>query len=165
MTVLPDDSARFYGHLDISTLGGAGFASQFSPLSDIDSNGWNLSAYDGIEIAYSEADGKEYTLILKDELPDTKRDDGREKAGVNWEVDFVALKARTEITLWFPWKDFKATFRGRPKDDAGELKKEAVRRLGIMMRSQFGKQEGDFSIRLKYLCARKEPEEDVKAEL
>lgn len=98
-------------------------------------------------------------------MPDTKRADGREKAGVNWEVDFVAHKTEEERSVWFPWRDFNATFRGRPKDDAGDLKIGAVKRVGIMMRSLFGKQEGDFSVELRYLCARKKPEVAVKAEI
>ena len=166
LTTVDGNRARFYGHLDFSTLGGAGFASQFSPLSETDhGGGWDLAAYDGVEIAYSAGDGRTYTLILKDELPDTKRDDGRERAGVNWEVDFVAQKTGEERSVWFPWSDFNATFRGKPKEDAGSLKKDAVKRVGIMMRSLFGKQEGDFSVELRYLCARKRPGTVVKADL
>lgn len=71
--------------------------------------------------------------------------------------------------MWFPWTSFNATFRGKPKDDAGHLKVEQVKRVGIMMRSLFGKQEGDFSVELRYLCARKRTDEDqedgVRAEL
>jgi len=155
LTVLPDNCARFYGHLDTSTLGGAGFASQFSPLEiaavapNDEANGkkadaWDLSAYDGIEIEVGKGDGKVYTFILKDEEQAEKRDDGREKAGVNWEVEFRAGKVDDESAekdgkeegtkVWIPWGDFKATFRGKEKEDAGKLKTGEVSRVGLMMR-------------------------------
>ena len=50
-----DPIARFYGELDIKTLGGAGFASQRTTDDD---RIWDLSGYDGIELAVVSADGK-----------------------------------------------------------------------------------------------------------
>lgn len=99
-------------------------------------------------------DGKVYTLILKDEKPAGKREeDGREKAGINWEVDFRVGQEEggsssaeggemeeegasdDEMTrIWVPWGDFKATYRGKDQRDAGELKKGEIRRIGLMMR-------------------------------
>lgn len=149
---LPNNSARFHGRLDTSTLGGAGFASQFSPLEVAGESGdkecWNLSAYDGVEIVVGKGDGKVYTLILKDEMPGEKREDGREKAGVNWEVEFKAGKIEDDeeveknevcidsssTTVWVPWDEFKATYRGKEKKDAGPLKTNGVSRIGLMMR-------------------------------
>jgi len=100
-----------------------------------------LSAYDGIEVVVGNGDGKVYTLILKDELASEKRDDGREKAGVNWEVEFRAGKKDEEeversssTTVWVPWDEFKATYRGKEKKNARDLNKGEVRRVGIMMR-------------------------------
>ena len=89
-----------------------------------------------------EGDAKVYTLILKDEKAAGEREDGREKAGVNWEVDFKvgqAVHGEKEggadgTTVWVPWEDFKATFRGKEKENAGELRKGEVRRVGFMMR-------------------------------
>lgn len=151
LTALPNNCARFHGHLDTSTLGGAGFASQFSPL-EVPSNpetneskgSWDLSTYNGIEVAVGNGDGKTYTLILKDELRDEKREDGREKAGVNWEVEFEAGSGEeggekegdknNGTRIWVPWGEFKATFRGKEKKDAGNLKTGEVRRVGLMMR-------------------------------
>ena len=93
-----------------------------------------------------------YTLILKDEETGGKRDDGREKAGISWEVEFKAGQKKeavneegdnnetsekgntTPITVWVPWEDFKATYRGKDKKDAGKFKTGEVRRVGIMMR-------------------------------
>ena len=93
-----------------------------------------------------------YTFILKDEETSGKRDDGREKAGISWEVEFRAgqreegekedgdgsetiKKEKSALTrVWVPWKDFKATYRGKEQKDAGELKTGEVKRVGIMMR-------------------------------
>ncbi|KAK4694569.1 hypothetical protein P7C71_g3037, partial [Lecanoromycetidae sp. Uapishka_2] len=152
LSALPNNCARFYGHLDISTLGGAGFASQFSPLDDDgesdESASWDLSAYDGIEVVVGKADGKVYTFILKDEMPPEKREDGREKAAVNWEIEFRASNDKddeeaenkgssnnsSDTTIWVPWDEFKPTFRGREKRDAGQLKTNRIKRVGLMMR-------------------------------
>ena len=145
LTALPNNCAHFYGHLDTSTLGGAGFASQFSPLdaTSFSNNGqkaWDLSAYDGIEIEIGKGDGKVYTFILKDEEQAEKSEDGREKAGVNWEIEFHTGKKNGEededggTRVWIPWGDFKATYRGKEKEDAGSLKTGEIRRVGLMMR-------------------------------
>lgn len=98
---LDDNRACFHGRLDIKTLGGAGFASQFSPkgndspgshgtqadrtLGSIDVQAWDLSAYAGIEVGFAEGDNKVYTLILRDDISPGDREDGRAKAGINWE--------------------------------------------------------------------------------
>lgn len=42
-----EPTARFYGTLDIETLGGAGFASQRTTGDDRE---WDLSGFDGIEV-------------------------------------------------------------------------------------------------------------------
>ena len=117
--------AIFRGDLDIKTLGGAGFASQRT----VDDKHWDLSAYDGISLKLGTSDEKKYTLILKDgALP--KRPDGREQSTVSWEYDFVDKD--TEILVG--WKDFKPTYRGKPKPDAEPLNLKRVQRMSIMMR-------------------------------
>ena len=73
-----------------------------------------------------------YTLILKDEPPLEKREDGREKAGINWEFEFKAEGEGKKF--WVPWGHLKATYRGKEKNDAGELNTGRVWRVGIMMR-------------------------------
>jgi hypothetical protein len=119
--------AKFHGTLDIKTLGGAGFASQRTRGED---RTWNLSAYDGIELVIDSADDKLYTLTLKDEiLP--KRSDGREQSTVSWEFDFRAEGRRT---VFVKWSDFRATYRGKNKDDAEPLDLKNVKRFGIMIR-------------------------------
>ena len=93
-----------------------------------------------------------YTLILKDEEMAGKREDGREKAGISWEVEFrsgqkkevekegaagneTSKEEKTVSTIiWVPWEDFKPTYRGKEKKDAGRLKTGELRRVGIMMR-------------------------------
>ena len=96
-----------------------------------------------------------YTLILKDEETPGKRDDGRERAAISWEVEFRAGQRKgaeegsdgsetskrgkgVSTRVWVPWEDFKATYRGKEKKDAGELKTGEVRRVGIMMRRYVG---------------------------
>jgi hypothetical protein len=119
--------AKFHGTLDIKTLGGAGFASQRTRGED---RTWDLSAYDGIELIIDSADGKLYTLTLKDEiLP--KRPDGREQSTISWEFDFRAEGRRT---IFVKWSDFRATYRGKNRDDAEPLDLKRIKRFGIMIR-------------------------------
>ncbi|KAL8964610.1 MAG: hypothetical protein Q9183_004337 [Haloplaca sp. 2 TL-2023] len=169
LTSLPGNCALFEGYLDIETLGGAGFASQFQSARADDGESatasdpsWDLSRFDGIEVDVEAGDGKTYTLILKDELPESQRDDGRERAGVNWEAEFKASSSgansegaeASSLKVWLPWDSFKATYRGKDKKDAGELKTGEIRRIGFMMRSYFGTQHGDFKLKLRSLSAR-----------
>ena len=97
-----------------------------------------------------------YTLILKDEEMAGKRDDGREKAGISWEVEFRSGQKKevekegaasnetskeektVSTTIWVPWEDFMPTYRGKEKKDAGRLKTGELRRVGIMMRRYVG---------------------------
>ncbi|KAL8648238.1 MAG: hypothetical protein Q9226_006077 [Calogaya cf. arnoldii] len=176
LSALPNNCALFEGHLDIETLGGAGFASQFQ-YAALENEGsrsknesvWDLSAYEGIELEVGAGDGKVYTLILKDEESQEKRDDGREKAGINWEADFRASASSEDSAgenavgkkIWIPWNDLKPTYRGKKKDDAGKFKPGETRRIGFMMRSFFGTQQGDFRLELRSITARKQASEDA----
>ncbi|KAF7718773.1 Uncharacterized protein PECH_004240 [Penicillium ucsense] len=138
--------AKFHGTLDITALGGAGFASQRTRGDD---RKWDLSRYDGIELVIDSSDGKKYTLTLKDEiLP--KRPDGREQSTVSWEYDF---RARGRQTIFVKWSDFRATYRGREKEDAGPLDLNNIKRFSIMIRSFFGGQEGAFSLNIVSIAA------------
>lgn len=82
------------------------------------------------------ADGKKYTITLKDEiLP--KRPDGREQSTVSWEYDVVVeagerVGASEKVVI--PFKDFEPTYRGRPKPDAVPLDLGNVKRVSFMMR-------------------------------
>ena len=146
--------AVFSGTLDTKTLGGAGFASQ---ATTPDSN-WDLSEYDGIELSVGQGDDKVYTLILKDEEREAKRDDGREQSSLSWEYDFkapatIASGSIAGGRLFVPWNDFKPTYRGREKKGAGPLKTRNVTRFSIMMRSFFDTQEGEFRVVFKSIAA------------
>ena len=199
--------ARFHGTLDTSTLGGAGFASQatrtnpqpergpYAPGGSGDGsesvgaepgqegsgdNGgseWDLSAYDGLRITIGHGDGKRYTLTLKDALPETKREDGREKAGVSWEVDFEGRGAADAAaeggrsgndggagtrgmpqgsdvrTIEARWADFRATYRGRDRPDGPPLDTARIKRFSLLMRSFFDEQQGDFDLEVWSISA------------
>lgn len=101
---------------------------------------WDLSSYDGIQVDVVKGDGKRYTLIVKDTVPEDKRGTGREKASVNWEYDFEAGEDKSEI--WVPWSSFKAVYRGVEKPDAAPLRTEDVKRFTLMFRR--------YAISLKY---------------
>ena len=123
--------AKFHGNLDISTLGGAGFASQRTKGVDRE---WDVSRYDGLEIQIDSgtSDEKMYTITLKNEiLP--KRPDGREQSTVSWEYDFRARMAR-QGKVFVKWDDFKPTYRGKPVGDPEPLDLRRIRRVGIMVR-------------------------------
>ncbi|KAM0331730.1 hypothetical protein ACHAQA_003409 [Verticillium albo-atrum] len=123
-----DDQAEFQGHLDITALGGAGFASQRT-VENLD---LDLSKYDGINISIDGSDGKKYTVTLKDEiLP--RRPDGREQSTVSWEYDFESANAGE---LFVKWSDFKPTYRGKPKPDTAPLDLAHIKRISFMMRSR-----------------------------
>lgn len=116
----------FYGDLDITALGGAGFASQRS----VDELSWDLAAYQGLSIGLRAGDAKKYTINLKDSvLP--KGPDGRERSTISWEYDFEVSSA-SEIVI--PWHEFQPTYRGKPKPDAEPLDTGSVKRIGIMCR-------------------------------
>ncbi|KAF7596662.1 hypothetical protein BBP40_000584 [Aspergillus hancockii] len=152
--------ARFYGNLDITTLGGAGFASQQTTGED---RNWDLSGYDGIELHIARGDRKQYTLTLKDKAV-PKRPDGRQESTLSWEYDF---QAEGQQTIFIKWADFRATYRGRDKEDARPLDLTSVKRFSIMMRSFFGTQEGEFSLDVVSIAAlrmkhyRDDPEEGL----
>ncbi|MCJ1438831.1 hypothetical protein MMC27_008221 [Xylographa pallens] len=158
LTLVPNSThVCFSGTLDTKTLGGAGFASQTTTGDKV----WDLSAYDGIQIDVIKGQEKIYTLIVKDEVPQSKRSDGREISSVNWEYDFKIAESGVgsgqTVKVWVPWSGFKATYRGREKKDAKPLKKAEIRRFSLMMRSFFEKQEGYFELVLASIsAARKE---------
>lgn len=132
--------AEFSGHLDITALGGAGFASQRTPDG---APGWDLSGRGTLVLDVARADGREYTVTLKDEvLP--KRPDGREQSTVSWEYDFVVAagacggdddgSSSGSHRVVIPFEDFKPTYRGKPKPDAEPLDLTDVKRFSFMMR-------------------------------
>lgn len=117
--------AVFHGDLDITALGGAGFASQRTA----DQLSWDLAEYQGLSIRTKGGDDKRYTITLKNyTLP--KRPDGREQSTVSWEFDFEGPE--TDVVI--PWRGFRPTYRGKPKPDAEPLNPKSVLRISIMCR-------------------------------
>lgn len=125
----PASRAEFSGHLDIQTLGGAGFASQ---RTRDDLPAWDLSGFDTLVLDVDRADGKRYTVTLKDEtLP--KRPDGREQSSISWEYDFVP-RGGGGGPVTIPFTAFQPTYRGKAKPDAKPLDLKDVKRISFMMR-------------------------------
>ncbi|KAL9625853.1 MAG: hypothetical protein Q9160_000173 [Pyrenula sp. 1 TL-2023] len=131
-----DSTAHFYGTLDIKTLGGAGFASQ---RTSSDEQSWDLSEYDGIELEICGIDAKEYTFILKDELLPRSVDTQREQATLSFEYDFQSIEnngasLECKLKMFVPWRQFKATYRGRETKNSQKVDPRHIRRFSIMMR-------------------------------
>ncbi|KAF9761020.1 hypothetical protein IL306_004004 [Fusarium sp. DS 682] len=146
--------AKFYGHLDTKTLGGAGFASQRT-IGDL---ALDFSSTEGIRLALGcDNSNQTFTLNVKDTIP-AKREDGRDEAGVSWEVDFKAPEKGGEV--FFKWDEFKATYRGREVEDPAPLKLNDIKRLSIMARSFFDKQDGDFQLYVDWIAAVKKDNDD-----
>jgi len=149
--------AVFRGNLDIKTLGGAGFASQRTTGEE---RSWDLSKYDGLLLDIVIGDGKQYTVILKDELLPRGKD-GREQSTVSWEYDFKSGMSGEgnggSSKLFVPWEEMKPTYRGREKKDVKPLHLKDVKRISLMMRSFFGTQEGDFSLSITSISASMNP--------
>jgi hypothetical protein len=138
-----EEGVIFHGHLDIETLGGAGFASQRTVGND---QIWDLSGYDGLELHIVPSDGKRYTFSLTDEIPQRRLDD-REQSALVWEYDFCPSQTGREVRI--SWKDLKPTYRGKPVENSRPLDLSHIRRFRIMMRSFFGEQHGDFSLKFQ----------------
>ncbi|KAL8907263.1 MAG: hypothetical protein Q9207_001504 [Kuettlingeria erythrocarpa] len=180
----------FNGGCTLKSISHFGFTSQFQYAgrerddeSTSTSDAWDLSVYSGLEVDVGVGDGKVYTLIVKDEQAQDKRDDGREQAGINWEAQFRVgsqhgMGEETEgKKLWIPWSALKPTYRGKEKENAEKLRTSDIRRLGFMMRrsaytynrtpilsdsngyvhSYFGSQQGHFRLVLRSVSARQEP--------
>lgn len=97
---------------------------------------WNLSDYEGITLTLGDADKKKYTIILKDEiLP--RSENGREQSTISYEYDFAVTEESTSkepSTVFIPWSNLTATYRGKEKGDAPKLDIEKIKRFSIMMR-------------------------------
>lgn len=130
--------AIFYGTLDITTLGGAGFASQRTSSDD---QTWDLAPYDGIELTIhaSHSDDKKYTFILKDRLLAPDAETGREQATISWEIDFVVPRTSqsdkdNHVSVFLDWHDFRPIYRGKEQKCKHGPKLESIKRMSIMVR-------------------------------
>ncbi|KAK3109841.1 hypothetical protein LTR53_016475 [Teratosphaeriaceae sp. CCFEE 6253] len=145
-------TARFYGHLDTTTLGGAGFASQRTTGT------WDLSDYVAVRLHVKKGDKKRYTLILKDKLLPANPDNGREQATISWEADFelppTTIPGDThDRTVIIPFASLNPTYRGKLQKDAAPLDTKKIQQISLMMRSFFGTQHGDFSLEITSITA------------
>ncbi|PWY72630.1 CIA30 family protein [Aspergillus eucalypticola CBS 122712] len=147
------NTATFHGNLDIKTLGGAGFASQHTAST---TELWDLSSYAGLELSVPKSDGHTYTLNLRDELQDP-RPDGRQRSGLVWEAKFKVEKGQTNVKLG--WREFRPTYRGREVHMGRPLILAGVKQFGIMIRSFFGEQEGDFELEIEWIRGIKKEKE------
>ncbi|KFH44105.1 hypothetical protein ACRE_051000 [Hapsidospora chrysogenum ATCC 11550] len=132
----------FHGHLDTTTLGGAGFASQQHTCDS-----WDLSAHDGLLLelgalpAGADDHGcKRYTVTLKNQVT-PRGENGRSRSTLTWQAEFEHPPGAAPSEVWLPWESFKPTYRGRPVDGApaaaaaaAPLDLHDVKRVGIMMR-------------------------------
>ncbi|KAI9735273.1 MAG: hypothetical protein M1834_001864 [Cirrosporium novae-zelandiae] len=125
-------AARFYGTLDITALGGAGFASQHTIGNN---RSWDLSKYSGIKLAIDDADDKQYTFILKDTLLPPDSGTGMEQSTISYEYDFKVSGIKTSgVEIDIPWTRLKPTYRGREKKDAPSINLKDIKRVSIMAR-------------------------------
>ncbi|KAJ4312602.1 hypothetical protein N0V84_009840 [Fusarium piperis] len=143
----PPSQAIFHGNLDTKTLGGAGFASQRTKgVLSLD-----LSRTVGLQLDLAAGNSEQtFTLTVKDTIPE-RREDGRDEAGVSWEVDFEAPADGGVIVK--KWHEFRATYRGRDIDDPKPLDLGDVKRISLMMRSFFDQQDGDFKLVVNSIAA------------
>jgi hypothetical protein len=132
------NQAIFLGTLDIETLSGAGFASQRT-VSDAVT--WNLSSFDGIELQVNakKSDGKQYTFIFKDYIPNQIPNSVREQSSLSWEADFVvsgtsAAHNDDVVSVYLPWDVFKPTYRGKEQKRKEGPALGSIKRMSIMMR-------------------------------
>ena len=130
----------FHGHLDIDTLGGAGFASQRSAGDD---RRWDLSSFAGVELSIdpSQSNNNLYTLIFKDHTLPPNPENGREQSTVSWEYDFSKSNCHVETgadsssaSIFIPWDHFRPTYRGKPCSDTRCLDLSGIKRISIMIR-------------------------------
>ncbi|WWC99469.1 hypothetical protein V866_006372 [Kwoniella sp. B9012] len=170
--------ARFWGHLDIDTLGGAGFASQsyrYGPsplrLPSLSYSGLSIIYQPDPQTHYTEKTPKDYTLVLKTtptaNIPKHPKTPGPPReAQLTYEVSFslptttvgkVEAKANKEEKREFKWNEFQATYRGKHVPEGDErwvpLDPGLIYELSIMCRSDFGKQKGDFGVVVRSLEA------------
>ncbi|ORX34209.1 complex I intermediate-associated protein 30-domain-containing protein [Kockovaella imperatae] len=156
--------ARFWGHLDIDTLGGAGFASQrfvFGPeplhLPRHLFKGITIDIVDsGSSLRKSSV--HTYTLVLKTSLSNRTQPPNvppsPEPASLSYEASFTvgepsSLGSKTR-SIHLNINDFIATYRGRelPRSDPRyqPFHSEKIYELSLMCRSGFGEQKGDFEL-------------------
>lgn len=154
-------NARFYGHLDTTTLGGAGFASQKSIYQSIP---YDLSQYKGIRLSIVKSDDMKYAFNLQTTVPSS---DGQ--SAVEYKYSFEPKKLNLESasesgsdesihrvqTLDIKFSDFVAHYRGRKVPNPEPLETSHITTFSIMCQSYFDQQSGDFELVLHEIAAYK----------
>ncbi|WRT63948.1 uncharacterized protein IL334_000875 [Kwoniella shivajii] len=159
--------ARFWGTLDINTLGGAGFASQsyrYGPppleLPRISYSGVSVTYLPDPQTKYTSSTPRDFVLVLKPnptaQIPKHPKTPGSPReAQLTYEANFSLSSfyldnSHKEKKVEFGWNQFEPTYRGRniPEGDPKwvPLDPKAIFELSIMCRSDFGKQQGEFGV-------------------
>jgi len=131
MLATEDDTVLFTGNVSLENNGG--FASIRS-----NPRRWELGDSSGIAIRVR-GDGKAYKLNLR---VDSSFD------GINYRVSFATKKGEWQ-TWRVPFKEFRATFRGRYLSDAPALSAERVTSVGLLISD---KQQGPFRLEMAWIA-------------
>ncbi|CAO1622995.1 unnamed protein product [Sympodiomycopsis kandeliae] len=164
---------KFYGDLDTTTLGGAGFASQRNTASPPFPITLNSQDYSGLSIharPLPQAAGGSvpgggkgpvtvYNLNLYTSMPQ-RRADGRMESSVVYEADFNITKPTSQqqgpdslAVFDLPFSSFQPTYRGRPADNASPLDPSQIKLWSLMARSNFSQQSGPFDLQVESIWA------------
>ncbi|KAM0787178.1 hypothetical protein ACM66B_006425 [Microbotryomycetes sp. NB124-2] len=113
------NTAKFEGELDITALGGAGFASQcatFDKPIKIEQGalGLELKLVNKVHRSGEKHEPHTFTLVLKNERAQ-HRPDGRRESVLSYEFSFTRSDSSNGQAVFASWTDFKATYRGRPQ--------------------------------------------------
>lgn len=180
VSLMSGGQLEFAGTLDITALGGAGFASQRTrdpfPIAV------HAEQYTGLALAlactpsppstsHAHASASSFTAAQHDQpgpcsgpgpgpvrtftlqlhtQPEEHRPDGRRKSAVVYEWDFAPVPDGRTLTA--SWSAFRPTFRGRPIE-APPLDPSKVTQWSLMARSLFGAQTGEFALPIESLAA------------
>ena len=128
--------AKFQGTLDPSKLK-AGFAGVNLDIAELPKP---LTDFTGLQLHVANADGREYTLLLK--LRGAK-------SGTSYQVRFTP---KPDSSLEAPFTDFAGYYRGRPDPAAAALRLEDVGTIALQIASNFQQQSGDFELELSSLA-------------
>ncbi|KAL7420168.1 hypothetical protein Q5752_005134 [Cryptotrichosporon argae] len=169
-------AVRFWGHLDIKTLGGAGFASRnttFGPhplrLSRATHAGLVVCLSPDARLSVGSSTPATLTIVLKNALSGPPKDKGPRPAQVTFEAHVVIpLSPARALTHRVPWTEFNPVYRGRDVDQSDPryrpLDTEAIYEMSLMCRSAFGKQEGDFGVVVEDISAWEKDDNGAKAD-
>ena len=83
-----------------------------------------MDDYDGIQLLITEADAKQYTFILKDQLLPPGLETGRWRSTISYEYDFQITTEKAKgnsASVFIAWKNLKATYRSKEMKDAPPL--------------------------------------------